>query len=436
VPTMGIVPGGRPAWPRWWPAGLAWTLWGLGMLGLAAVPWLDRLLRQAGRPDLIQLTPDTAPPVLAMVSGATVGAVLASRRPRHPVGWLLLALDLSLTATAAAAQYLTWGLLVRPGALPGAGLVARYYPAIGFTALTLIGFVLLLTPTGKLPSPGWRWWARAMVAAPILLLGVVTLAGGPLDPRYQALGGPFDLRGLGGILLAANQLALAVTTLAVVAAAGSLVGRFRRARGVERLQLRWVAWAAVLVVLGGVAVLVALAVGVRGATALLGWAVGVSLAVLPVAIGAAILRYRLYDLDRIISRTLAYGLLTIVLGLAYAGVVLGLGRLLPQNSSLVVAAATLAVAAVVQPARRRIQQAVDRRFNRRRHDAARLIEAFGARLRDQVDLDPLTAELLAVVDQTMQPTQASLWLRPSRAVPARPSTDAAEGAPTIRSQAG
>jgi hypothetical protein len=201
----------------------------------------------------------------------------------------------------------------------------------------LIGFVLLLTPTGKLPSPGWRWWARAMVAAPILLLGVVTLAGGPLDPRYQALGGPFDLRGLGGILLAANQLALAVTTLAVVAAAGSLVGRFRRARGVERLQLRWVAWAAVLVVLGGVAVLVALAVGVRGATAPLGWAVGVSLAVLPVAIGAAILRYRLYDLDRIISRTLAYGLLTIVLGLAYAGVVLGLGRLLPQNSSLVVA---------------------------------------------------------------------------------------------------
>jgi hypothetical protein len=249
-------------------------------------------------------------------------------------------------------------------------------------------------------------------------------------------GRPFDLRGLGGILLAANQLALAVTTLAVVAAAGSLVGRFRRARGVERLQLRWVAWAAVLVVLGGVVVLVALAVGVRGATALLGWAVGVSLAVLPVAIGAAILRYRLYDLDRIISRTLAYGLLTIVLGLACAGVVLGLGRLLPLNSSLVVAAATLAVAAVVQPARRRIQQAVDRRFNRRRHDAARLIEAFGARLRDQVELDPLTAELLAVVDQTMQPTQASLWLRRSQAVPARPSTDAAEGAPTIRSQAG
>jgi hypothetical protein len=133
-----------------------------------------------------------------------------------------------------------------------------------------------------------------------------------------------------------------------------------------------------------------------------------------VATGAAILRYRLYDLDRIISRTLAYGLLTVLLGAGYAAVVLGLGRLLPQGSSLVVAAATLGVAALFQPARRRIQAAVDRRFNRRRHDAAQTIEAFGGRLRQQVDLDSLSAELLAVVDQTMQPTRASLWLRYGR----------------------
>jgi len=422
---MGIVRGGRLAWPRRWPAGLAWTLWALGMLGLAAVPWLDRLLRQAGRPDLIQLTPDTAPPVLAIVSGATVGAVLASRRARHPVGWLLLALALSLITTAAAAQYLTWGLLVHPGALPAARFVALYYPAIGFTALSLIGFVLLLTPTGALPSPRWRWWARSMVAAPVALLLVVTLAGGPLDPRYQALGGPFDLRGLGGILLVANQLALAVTTLGVVVAAGSLVLRFRRARGLERLQLRWVALAAVLVALAGVVVLAALALGVRGATALLGWAVGVCLAVLPVVIGAAILRYRLYDLDRIISRTVAYGLLTVVLGLGYAGVVLGLGQLLGRDSSLAVAGATLVVAGVFQPARRRIQQVVDRRFNRRRYDAARTIAAFSTRLRDELDLDTLSAELLAVVEQTMQPTQVWLWLRPSHAASSTTSGPAA-----------
>jgi hypothetical protein len=141
-------------------------------------------------------------------------------------------------------------------------------------------------------------------------------------------------------------------------------------------------------------------------------AAGISVALLPLATGAAILRYRLYDLDRIISRTLAWGLLTLLLGLGYAAVVLGLGGLLPEGSSLVVAAATLAMAAVFQPARRRIQQAVDRRFNRRRHDAAQTIAAFSIRLRDQVDLTTLTGELLAVVDQTMQPTRASLWLRP------------------------
>ena len=148
--------------------------------------------------------------------------------------------------------------------------------------------------------------------------------------------------------------------------------------------------------------------------AVVGVAVLGSAAVLCLAIAAAILRYRLYDLDRVVSRTIAYGLLTLSLGLSYAGVVLALGQLLGQDSSLAVAGATLAVAALFQPARRRIQALVDRRFNRRRHDAAQTIAAFGTRLRDQVDLDTLTAEVLAVANQTMQPTQASLWLRPPR----------------------
>jgi hypothetical protein len=136
------------------------------------------------------------------------------------------------------------------------------------------------------------------------------------------------------------------------------------------------------------------------------------LGLMPLATGAAILRYRLYDLDRIVSRTLAYGLLTLLLGGGYALVVLGLGQLLGRGSSLVVAGATLAVAAVFQPARRRVQRVVDRRFNRRRYDAARTIQAFSARLREQVDLDALTGELVVVADQTMQPTQVSVWLRP------------------------
>jgi hypothetical protein len=195
-----------------------------------------------------------------------------------------------------------------------------------------------------------------------------------------------------------------------VVGAGSLVGRFRRARGVERQQLRWLAWGAAL---AAVALVVAIAELARhGDTVLFQAAIGACLALLPLATGAAILRYRLYDLDRIISRTLAYGLLTVLLGGGYAGMVLGLGQMLGRESSLVVAAATLAVAGLFQPARRRIQQAVDRRFNRRRHDAAETIQAFSDRLRDQVDLDTLSVELLAVVEETMQPNQASLWLRP------------------------
>ena len=220
---------------------------------------------------------------------------------------------------------------------PRARYAVLYQPATTFTALTLIGFVLLLTPTGSLPSPRWRWLARVMAVTPVVLVLVVTLAGGPVDPRYQALGGPFDLRGLDGVLLAANRTALAVTVVGLVAAAVSLVGRFRHARGVERLQLRWVALAAVLVGLGAVGVLFSLAVGGSAAGTLFGLAVGCCLVVPPVATGAAVLRYRLYDLDHIISRTLAYGLLTLLLGGGYALVVLGLGQLLGRDSSLVVA---------------------------------------------------------------------------------------------------
>src|SRR5918995_5888 len=198
-----------------------------------------------------------------------------------------------------------------------------------------------------------------MVAALVAVLVAVALAPGLVNPRQQAANGPFDFRGLGGALLAANQVGLAVTTLAVVVGAASLVVRFRHAHAVERQQLRWVA-----------------------------------LASMPLAIVAAVLRYRLYDLDRIISRTLAYGLLTLLLAGGYAVVALGLGQLLGQDSSLAVAAATLAVAALFQPARRRVQAVVDRRFNRRRHDAARIIEGFGTRLRDQVELDTLTTDML------------------------------------------
>jgi hypothetical protein len=243
-------------------------------------------------------------------------------------------------------------------------------------------------------------------------LAAALVAPGSLDPLAQLVSGPLDPGVYGGPLRVANQLAQLVGLLTILAGAGSLVVRFRHARGVERQQLQWLTLAAALTGLSMVAAAVLIAAGRVGMGA---WASVVGVIFLPLATGAAILRYRLYELDRIISRTVAYGLLTLLLGLGYAGVVLGLGRLLPQGSSLAVAAATLAVAALFQPLRRRVQGLVDRRFNRRRHDAGQLIEAFGARLRDQVDLDTLTGEVLAVVDQTMAPTRAWLWLRPPAA---------------------
>jgi hypothetical protein len=273
---------------------------------------------------------------------------------------------------------------------------------------------LLLTPTGRLPSPGWRWWAGITAATPVVVLGVVTLSPGPGGRLLEAVDSPLDLRALDGGLLIAYQAAFAVIIAAFVGAAWSLVGRFRRARGVERQQLRWVALATVLIAVLAVVELAALRLGAYAPAPLVG---GLNPPILSVGIGAAILRYRLYDLDRIISRTLAYGLLTLLLGGGYAIVALGLGQLLGQDSSLVVAGATLAMAAAFQPARRRIQQVVDRRFNRRRHDTAQVIQAFSTHLRDALDLDTLRDELLAVIDQTMQPTQASLWLRPPPAAP-------------------
>jgi hypothetical protein len=228
----------------------------------------------------------------------------------------------------------------------------------------------------------------------------------------QVSGGPEP----GGVLGILYEVGFWVAVVAVLAAIASLVVRFRRARGVERQQLKWVVYAVVVVVRCFILLMVAPdPIGLSELAADVVFAL--LIAVIPVAMGVAILKYRLYDIDRLINRTLVYGLLTALLGGLYAGAVLILGQAFGgvggNPPSWVVAGATLAVAALFQPARRRIQAMVDRRFNRRKYNAAKTIEAYSVRLREQVDLDTLSSELLAVVDQTVQPTRVVLWLRPS-----------------------
>jgi hypothetical protein len=314
--------------------------------------------------------------------------------------------------------------------------VAVYSPATLFIGLVCVGFVLLLTPTGSLPSPasGWRWWAGVAAATPAGLLAALTVGPGLVIPPYESAVDPVAVPALAGAVRLTIAVAFVLTLLALAVGAWSLVVRFRHAVGIERQQLRWIALAAALTRVAAAVVLAGMALG---STAVVLLAIGVCLAILPLATGAAILRYRLYDLDRIISRTLAYGLLTVLLGGGYAAIVLGLGQLLGRSSALAVAAATLAVAGAFQPARRRVQRVVDRRFNRHRHDAARTIQRFSARLRQQIDLDTLTAELLGVVEQTMQPTPASRAVRPAawNNIPGGPGRDPAAGV-LVRSAAG
>jgi hypothetical protein len=404
---MATSPDARIREPRW-PAVLAWTVAGVTMLSLIPGQWLLSRTWLAGVDEVEPAVVGAVLPVaLVVVSSVTVGALVASRRPRHPVGWLLLGVGLGVVSNVLVEPYVKYGLVVRPGSLPGASLLVGFLYSTYFVALCCAGFVLLLTPSGSLPSPRWRWWARVVAVAPVVIVVGLVVQPDPLAPEYY--GNPLAVPALAPVLLPAALAGMVVVALSLLVAAASTVVRFRRARGVERLQLRWLALAAAC---ASLLLVVALVAGGLGRDPVVLASLSLCLALLPLATGASILRYRLYDLDHIVSRTVAYGLLTVLLAGGYAAVVLGLGRLLPdESSSLAVAAATLAVAALFQPVRRRVQAAVDRRFNRRRFDAARTVDAFAARLRDQVDLDALSAELLAVTDRTMQPTTASLWLR-------------------------
>jgi hypothetical protein len=351
---------------------------------------------------------------------ATVGALIASRHRDNPMGWLLGGLGLLVAVVLVGHQYSRYALVTAPGSLPAGDWAA--WLAVWPVELTvlLLTLMLLLFPDGRPLSPHWRPVVWLTVS-----LGAVSAATEALSAVNFVNNIPFAQHPAqlldAGTARTVYQTSTSVVLGLLVAAAWSLAVRLRRARGTERQQLKWFAY-----------------VGGLGVVALVAWgfvspdSVIVTLVWFPAlaaAIGIAIFRYRLYDIDRLINRTLVYGFLTTILGLVYAGAVLVLGQVFGgvtgDPPSWVVAGATLAVAAMFQPARRRIQAVVDRRFNRRKYDAARTIEAFTVRLRDEVDLDTLSAELLAVVDQTIQPTSTSLWLRPASTIseqvaPARP----------------
>jgi hypothetical protein len=386
-----------------------WVAW--SMLAVFVVSIVFTIILSVTN-DTLQQDP-TGSVVLYLGFGAflVVGALVVAHRPSNAIGWIFSAVGLLPSTGALAAEYANHALVTRPGSLPGGILAAWYaswpwYPAL---ALALV-FAPLLFPTGRLLSPRWRPAAWLAVAATTMYTVLAALQP-DLDPvADRVIANPIGVAGVENPEESAVGAAL-LSLLILVGMGGfaSLVIRFRRSRGEERQQLKWFTYAGALLPL---AVLGDFLPGLVGSLVF-----AVPIVFLPVAAGIAVLRYRLYDIDRLINRTLVYGLLTALLAGVYAGIVLTLGQLFggvtSDPPSWAVAGATLAVAALFQPARGRIQAVVDRRFNRRKFDAARTVEAFSVRLRDEVDLDALTAELLVVVDQTIQPTTASLWLRPS-----------------------
>jgi hypothetical protein len=389
-------------------AWVAWSWCGLTLALLAAT----LLVLLVGRPPASSAGSAwqrQAADLLSGVGAPLLGGLIAARRPDNRYGWLWLAFGSCLAVTAFSSAYSAVALTSDSDKLPGLP-VAAWGVGLGFTAtICLFPFLFLLFPTGRLLSSGWRPLAWAILTVGALLL--VAAAFVP-ETAIEGVANPIGVGGwLGGILEGLINPGTAVLFVAIALSALSLLLRFRRAQGIERQQLKWLAFAAAL--LGAFITADAVGLQTSGLVDLL--LESLTLIGVYVGIGIAVLRYRLYEIDRLLNRTLVYGLLTAVLALGYVAgslvfvLVAGAGT---DPPSWLVAAATLAAAALFRPARRRIQAIVDRRFNRRRYNAAKTIEAFSARLRDQIDLNTLSAEVLAVADQTMEPTVLSLWLRP------------------------
>ena len=347
---------------------------------------------------------------MVAVGYSTVGAVVASRLPESPIGWLFCAIGLIFGVSHFSVEYVEYALLAPSRSLPGAEAFAWLSSWIWVGGLGLVVFLDLLFPNGRLPSPRWRWFAR--FTAIVLLPAAILAALSPGLILSTTLHNPLGIEELPNVSKEIEAFMYAL----VVVGASSMLARLRHAGRIERQQIKWFAYATVVVISGVILKNVVYpAVGVTWV-----WWVGLILTAVgvvssPVAMSIAIFRYRLYQIDLIINRTLVYGSLTATLVALYFGVIVLLQRLFValtgEQSTLAVVASTLLIAALFTPFRRRIQAVVDRRFYRRKYDARKTLEFFSAQLRNETDLEALSEALVGVVRETMQPAHVSLWLR-------------------------
>jgi hypothetical protein len=405
---------------------LAWSLAGLTFFliaGTVYLVWLGRSspLRAEGEYSLVSMVVA----VLSNVPAPIVGALIAARQPRNPYGWIWLASGFALSFTQFVGAYAFHGLLIAPGTLPLVGLALFLTGAAWLLTLATAPFVLLLFPTGHLPSPKWRIVGWVVVGA--------LLSGLPLGWAMPGLSGfvpdvenPYGAQGeAGDVLEVVVIISVMLIFIAILASVVSLLLRLRRATGVERQQLKWFTYGGVLI---GVVLISDFFYTFPGVWESVKEAIVFNI-LPPLTIGIAILRYRLYDIDVIIRRTLVYGVLTSILAFVYFGSVILLQELFrllvgQGQSEVVTVGSTLAIAALFFPLRRRVQDFIDRRFYRRKYDAAKTLAAFAATARDETDLEKLTERLVSVVNETMQPAHVSLWLRPESS--SRASTAAEE----------
>jgi hypothetical protein len=369
---------------------------------------------------------------LVLLIFVTVGAFIGSHRPKNPIGWIICAASLIWVLSSFAIEYGVYALITAPGSLP-VGVFVSLFGAVGRSVgwFFIITFLLLLFPKGRLPSSRWR--PLAWIIAGLLVAEPFTLLFDPtpfinVDSSLAGIQNPLGISGTSALFDHFNTLVNLLLFATAVACIASVFVRFRRAKGDERQQLKWLAYGTVLSLLVIAAIIVSIFTNVNSGF-LPSAFFYLPLLIISVSAGIAILRYRLYNIDILINRTLVYGTLTGLLALIYFGLVFILQSLVRvltgqiSQTPVAIVVSTLVIAALFQPLRRRIQQVIDRRFYRRKYDAAKTVEAFSATLRNEVDVSQLREHLLTVVQETMQPAHVSLWLRKEEQR-RRPNTDA------------